>query len=229
MDHVETFLHNHPNLRPFADLVVYPPTVDEATDEFPLLASDPQLLERGYEYIVFDGKCGVTRLAHYTICRRKGQSHSMAAMFALQSSPRVNTNDTFWAGRPKFWQVFGTGYADDVRAKLAKQGIKLGENAEYLPELARFRGDPEAVVPSHAVRDHIKKVCEQRGWTCEGSVTAKGRGPESDPLAIENCVPLAEDIIRSNANRMVRENPDLARKSKRELRELVLEKHGPSK
>lgn len=228
-DPVEMFLEKNSDLRPYADLVVYPPTVAETIAEFPECRGDSTLEERAYEFIRFYGEVGLTRMAHYVICRRKGESHQMAAMFALQAAPCLNTNDTFWAGRKKFWQVFGEGYADDVRSKLAKQGIKLGEGAEYLPELARFRGDPEAVVPSHAARDHIRKVCESRGWTCDGAVKTKGRQPESDPHAPENCQPLGEDIIRQKARQMVSENPDLGRKSRRELRQKVLDKHGPSK
>jgi hypothetical protein len=47
-------------------------------------------------------------------------------------------------------------------------------------------------------------------------------------LSPENCKPLGDDIIRSQAARMVKQDPSLKRMSRSELRQKIIEKHGPS-
>ena len=221
---LEEFLTQHPEYRPVADYVVLPPTGEELGQEFP--DASPDVLSRALAIFPI-GQTGVTRGCVYAMLRRKGSPDRWASMVALQSPPQGATTDTFWAGRKPFWAVFGEQYANDVRKRLAAQGVRLGENQEYMPELARFRGDPQAVVSFSGARDYIRKLCEQRGTGCEGAVKAQSSGPTSDPLAYENCMPLGEDIIRSRSRELVAANPDLGRKSRREIRQMVIEKHGP--
>jgi hypothetical protein len=217
----DQFFTDNPEWRPFADLVLYPPTAAEITAEFP--DADPDVLAKCHR----GGQIAVGTL--YVRCRRQGSDDRWAAMCALQTPPLGATNDTFWGGRKHFSEVYGEAYANHVKKLLKKQGVNLLPGQEYMPELARFRGDPEAVVPFGNGRSYMKTLCEKRGWAIEGAVNVEHRGPELDPLADENCVPLAEEIIRSKARQEIAENPDLKRISKREMRERVLEKYGPSK
>ena len=231
MSHVEEFLETRPHLKPYADLLFLPPSFDEVACEYPQAAAEPELYDQGQRFVVCDAdnRVGLTVLALYAISRTEGSSHSMAMMLALRRAPGVETTDTFWAGRKRFDQVYGEFYANTVKRKLAEQGVHLGYNDEYMPEFARFQGDPEAVVSFSGIRSEIKSLCQRRGWGCNGAVTVEGREPEKDPHAPENCVPLAPSLIREHARKMITKNPDLKRKSRRELTEMVVERHGPSR
>lgn len=226
---LEELLTLHPELEKHVDLIVLPPEVNEFSSDYPEILNDNELVEKSRYFCrgIYGGV--MTVLALYVISRTKGNDHRWAAQFALQKAPRCDTNDTFWAGRKSFWQTHGTEYANSVRKKLESQGVSLGAGKEYLPELARFPGDKEAVVPTHDVRGHIRAVCEKRGMIYNSPTDITCREPDSDPLAPENCKPLGEDIISGYAKHMVQKDPSLAKKSRREIRETVLAKHGPSK
>ncbi len=221
---IETYLKNNPQQRRYADLLVMPPTADEIRAEFP--DADKDLIERCDGAISDEGFL-LSRGAFYVILRRQGECDRVAAMLALQRPARGQTNDTFWGGRKHFSEVYGEEYANQIRKGLARQGINLKAGDEYMPELARFRCDPEAVVPFGGGRSYIKSICEKRGWACEGAENVEHREPDEDPWATHT--PLGEDIIRTNIQRMVKKDPSLKRKSRSELREAVLAKHGPSK
>ncbi|SFH96782.1 hypothetical protein [Planctomicrobium piriforme] len=229
MDWLEPFLKIHPHLRAHVDLLAVPPDAAEALAKYPQLEREPDLLERANRLVCHNGQGhGLTVLALYMVSRRKRSSHTFAAMAAMQQSARVNTNDTFWSGRKHFSQVYGETYANDIKKKLAAQGVNMMAG-EYMPEIARYRGDPEAYVPFSGARDHIRKVCEKRGWACEGAVNVKGREPEKDPHAPENGVALAEDLVVKKAGEIITKNPELKRKTKGEIRQMVTEKHGRQK
>lgn len=230
-DWIEDFLKQRPHLREHVDLLVVPPTLDEVVQEWPEAANEPELAagEIRFARNAHDNQGhGLTVLALYVISRRSGTNHEFAMMLANQKAPGIETNDTFWAGRKRFDQVFGEMYANDVRRRLSQRGVRLRENDEYMPELARFLGDPEAVVPFGGGRDYIRKLCEKRGWACEGAVRVKEREPVSDPHAPENCVPIAPKLVDELIREKCRENPELRRKPKAELREMVIAQHGPS-
>lgn len=221
---MDQFFERHPELRIVADYVVEPPSPSELLAEFDSVPFDVR--DRCMEYMTYGAR--VTRGCVFAALRRSGQSVGFAAMIAMQKSSGIATTDTFWSGRKPFWEVYGQGYANNVRKKLSARGVNLGDNGEYMPELARFTGDPEAVVPFSGSRDYIRKLCEKRGWSCNGAVNVSARQPDRDPLADEHCVPLADDLVVKNASRLIRENPDLGRKTKGEVRQIVLDKYGPS-
>ena len=216
----------HEDWKIVADAVVMPPTWQEIISEFADVDND--VVKRAHQGVLFNGLT-VTRGCLYLKARRSGESDRLASSCALQEFPQPVTTDTFWAGRKPFYEVYGEDYANDVRKKLKAQGTNLLPGQEYMPELARFKGDPEAVVPFGGGRSYIKSLCEQRGWAAEGAVNVKHQQPDDDPLADENCVPMADNLVRREASRMVQENPDLARMDRRELREKVIAEHGPSK
>ena len=223
MTNLDTWLKEHEDWQPFADLVVIPPDAEEAEQEFPELAGT-ELLRDEYAMTSF----GVTRLALYTRLRRQGQSHKFAELVAIQRPPRCMTDDVFFAGMPKLADQMTPSQLQFYVARARSMGYNPGTNDVYHSGLARFPGDPEAFVSKAMGRGYIKKLCEQRGWACEGAVNVAARQPEKDALAPENCVPLAEDLVRHKACEMVKANPDLRTKSKSELRKMVIAKHGPS-
>lgn len=224
-EYANKFLENHPEWHPFAHLVLAPPELDEVAEKFPevrgsVLSQDP------FDFTSF----GVTRLALYVKLREEGQGHRWAEMISLQRGPVLSTDDTFFQGVPRLYEQFGSQKNLDRHLKAAKaHGFTPSPNAIYMPGLARFQGDPEAWVTRAMGRSYIKKLCEKRGWACEGAVNVKARDPENDPLDQKNCVPLANDIVNRIGKEMVRKDPSLQKKSKSELREMVIAKHGPRK
>lgn len=228
MTRLERWLTENPDWRPYVDLVVYPPSPDELTQEFSGISLE--VLTRCGELV---SECGghVSRGAIYVRVRRENpkSGDKWAAMLSLQAPPGIHTTDTFWSGRKSWVDVYGEEYANRTRKALAAKGINLKAGDEYMPELARHPNDPEAVIPFGNARGYIKRLCENRGWACDGAVTTKHREPEADPLADENCVPMGMDLVRKKASAMVRSNPALRSKTKAELRQMVLEKHGRGK
>ena len=233
---IEAFLEDRPQYREHVDLLVLPPTIDEVIEEFPEADCEIDLEQGAHRFAhgCHDGQGhGLTVLALYMIARRNLTTHEFAMMLALQKPPGIETNDTFWAGRKRFDQVFGEEYANRIKSGLAKKGIHLKNGDEYCPELVRpgfgpKNPDPQAVVPFHGGRDYIRKLCETRGWACNGAVNVKEREPLSDPHGPENCVPLHPQLVDQLAINECRKNPELQRKTKGELREMIREKHGPT-
>jgi hypothetical protein len=87
-------------------------------------------------------------------------------------------------------------------------------------------------VPATGGRSHVKKVLEKRGYRVTPGVGMPGgiNAEPLEPLAPPKTKPLAEDIVRANAKRILATEPDKRKLSKGELRELVVERHGkPSK
>ena len=239
MNWIEDFLSTRPHYREHADLLVIPPTLAEVIEEFPEADCEIDLTQGEFRFArgCHDGQQhGLTVLALYVIARRNLSTHEFAMMLCLQKAPGIETNNTFWAGRKRFDEVFGERYADGIRSGLAAKGINLGETGEYMPELVRpgmgfspKNPDPQAVVPFHGGRDYIRRLCQDRGWESNGAVTTKHREPITDPHGPENCVPLHPQLVDQLAIQECRKNPDLQRKTKGELRAMVIEKHGPTK
>lgn len=114
--------------------------------------------------------------AAYRRMRFAGESHKIAEMLAFRKGPRIETDSTFMAGSLN--EPFGSQgdhpltvaryKAEAKRAKISTEGKK------YLSGLARFPGDPKAWVTG---RGDVRRVCEERGWECTGSVKVKA-GPK---------------------------------------------------
>lgn len=218
----EQFLQANPEWRPYIDLVVVPPDGAEVVAEFP----DAE----GSDVVRDEWGCiqpHVTRLAFYTRLRREGQTHRWAEMCALQSAPRGMTDDVFFAGMQRPGDTLEPRMLKTLLKQAKREGFAPSPGATYYPALAEYQGDPKAWVSRADGRGYIKKLCESRGWSCEGGVTVKGRQPLSDPH--KDCVPLADDIIASTMREQIAADPSLKKKSRRELREKIIAEHGPTK
>lgn len=220
---MNSYLTRHPEWREHQDLLMVQPTASEVVDEFPDAEGCSLLNDENAR-----ATDGSTRLAMYVRLRREGKDHRWADMMASQRPPGGQTTDTFWAGRKHFSEVYGEDYANRVKKALAKRGINLRPNEEYMPELASYRGDPAAVVPFSGARSYIKGLCERRGAACEGAVNVDARQPDYDPYDPKNCTPLGKDIVNNFAREEAKTNPDFKRKSRAEQRAHILSKHGPT-
>lgn len=223
---IQNFLESNSEWRPVADLLMFPMDAEEIKQEFP--DADSEMLEKCEQSIAVGG-FPITRGTVYVRSRRNGAQDKFAAMVALQRSASGMTDDVFFAGMPTLADQMGSKKKlNALVANCRAAGFTPNYRDVYQSGLARFPNDPQAVVSRSQGRSYIKNLCESRGWACEGGVNVAHREPEDDPLAPKNCIPLANDIIRSNASRMISENPELRHKPASELRQMVLDKHGPA-
>jgi hypothetical protein len=129
--------------------------------------------------------------AEYERMRLAGESHNTAEMLAFAKPPGVTgTDQAFLEGNCNGNQfegqeAVGNAYAEDL---VAAGGSPKGK--VYMHGLAEYPGDPRAWVSG---RDEAKKVVEERGWGCHGSVNVAMRekaqptgGGVSDSLVDEH-------------------------------------------
>lgn len=156
----------------------------------------------------------------YEAMRKKGMEHRGAEMLALQSPPGAMTDVAFFQGHKRLGDELSERQMKAMKKELKRQKFRPNSTDVYVPGLARFQWDKEAFVPASGGRGYVKKLCESRGWACHGAVEVKGRKDEPKPDKV-----MSEALISQNIVRHIEKNPDLARKPKRELREMVIEKH----
>ena len=145
-----------------------------------------------------------------------------AEMCRSHSAPVYKGSDrAFMEGR-----VLNHGFKGDpdwlVEMKL-KQAKRAGIDVTgkvYIGGLADGRGGgcPDAWVSG---ADDVTAACQRRNLNATGCVNYQGH--EVDP---GEDAELAPDIVEETVNKYVAVNPDLKRKDKRELREMVKSKHG---
>ena len=161
----------------------------------------------------------------YEEIRRAGQSHKCAEMFALQQGPALDTDTTFTSGKGTLRDQFD-GDEQGLQAVVTaaqRRGYTPNATDTYEPQLADFVGDPRAFVPyATGGKAHVAAVCKEKDLACHGKVEVKR---ERKPPPKE--IPLAEDLVEQNARRAIEKNPDLAHGNMAELREEMIEKHGP--
>lgn len=159
----------------------------------------------------------------YNQMRADGLSHNLAEMFALQSPPQIaGTDSVFLQGHDCGNQFEGQEYAGDFyKAEATKAGVNI-KGKVYLGGLARYPGDPEAWVSG---RGDVKRVCEERGWHCEGAVKVKGAEADGPPPH----VPLAEDIVDHHTANVLAHIPESERPhiDIQDLREAVKDHYTP--
>lgn len=140
----------------------------------------------------------------------------LADMLASNRAPSVHTDATFFANINANPEADAPGVAEEYR----RVAIAHGQNPvgkTYLSALAAFPGDPEAWVSG---RGDIRRVCEARGWSCEGAVTVSSEQVEpAKPPA------LAADIVDDFAAKIRQEQPSMPLEA---ARELAVEVHAPA-
>lgn len=150
---------------------------------------------------------------------------NMRQMLKNRTFPGVNTDTTFLAGFGSLEKQFGgdeVGMRETVEAARA-QGYNPGPFDVYLPTVAKCKGDPDAWLKAGEGTGKIRDVCEKRGVAARGKVNTKGRGPERDYIK-EPRKKLADDLVEKKIKEY-RKNPEFSKKSKAELREMVIDKH----
>ena len=156
------------------------------------------------------------RATIYLMARDNGTSPRMALMFACQQAPEARGDDQWWAHNKPFWQEYDAKVTKKVTENCAKNGRPLGRNDDYIPWLAKFPGDPDAVISGHgSPREQIKRA--------HAKLLEHQERQASRPA-----IPLREDYIQEKFDNLCEEHPELRRappKEKRMIRNQIIRKH----
>ena len=152
----------------------------------------------------------------YEECRRNGCSHTLAEMLAFQRPPGAKTDASFLEGFCNGNQFEKTPHVGNYYKSVADQAGVNVKGKIYQAGLAESPGDPRAWIES---RDDVKRICEERGWGCDGSVTLPVRNVKP-PDEID----VADDILEDHVQDVLDEQPVLAPRRgelKEEIREQI--------
>jgi hypothetical protein len=140
-----------------------------------------------------------------------------AEMLAAGAPPLLRSDNTYLAiaDNANGKQFEGQPAVGDYYRKKAERAGVSTTGKTYLSALAAFPGDPRAWVSD---RGDIKKVCEERGWGCDGAVKVKGRQFEHKPVG------LAEDIVKAEVEKALEKEPGA---KPAEVREKVVRRRKP--
>jgi hypothetical protein len=135
----------------------------------------------------------------YKKALENGCSPKMAEMFACRQAPGIKTDTLHFRG-------IGTqdpfaGVHPDMKPYYHQRAQEAGvspSGKRYLSSLAESPGDPKALVDS---KGDIQRVCEERGWGCDGIVKTKVAEPTSD-FDASHYEP-APDIVESRAQEIM--------------------------
>lgn len=206
----------------YPDLILCPPGAKEIAEAYP--DTDREVLKRCLEFAAPK----ITRGAIYMKARMTGEAERFASAVACQRFPRGATDDTFFEGHTFLGDQMPAEQLNNYVSAAKRCGFTPPAGAKYFPNLARFSGDPEAFVTRDMGRGYIRQLIEKRGGTMDRHMNATWNEPDSDPLATENCTPIAESLIKSRARERIRKNPSLGMtpQSRRKLRAQIIEDHG---
>ena len=150
---------------------------------------------------------------------RKGADKSkLKDTLRSRKFPSLNSDTTFMANRGTLADQLG----DDVglvTSEAKKRGYTPNYTDTYLPSLADFPGDPKAFVRQDGARGHVRKVCEDQGWECDGSVTVKPRETEEVDTG------LADELVIDSFLEASKKDPKMKFASKEEIRTDINRKH----
>jgi hypothetical protein len=140
----------------------------------------------------------------YERMRRDGQSHNMAEMLACRSVPGIRTDSTFMRDANA-----RSAHVPLSARKAAKKAGVSTDGKVFMTQLADSPNDPKAWVSG---KGDIKRICETRGWSCEGAVNVKGAPVEHDTDADYR---VADDLVMKAATKEAEKDPGLVSTKKR--------------
>lgn len=164
----------------------------------------------------------------YDTAIANGESPQFAELLA---SRRVLTGLTDKQYFAKQYRSLGDDLGEDTAAEVAAEAKRHGYTPHtgdtYLPNIARFKGDPNAFVSPADGRAKIRKAVEMQGAHCTGGLAFEWPKPDTDPLAPESIAPLPDDIVREGVREIITENPDAAKEKPETLRRAAIKKYSP--
>lgn len=161
----------------------------------------------------------------YQILRDNGQSVTMAHMFASRQAPRGLTDCVVMTGQRRIRDL-PPKYRDWLCSELRRKGAVFSTDDVYMPSLGRDPNgaDPNAVIGVDNAMGRIRKVSEEMGVDSDGVISVKGSKFRKDK-PVERVHKLHPRIVERNRQAMIAEDPSLAFKDQRELREAIVDKH----
>lgn len=175
---------------------------------------------------------GSDAIRMYSRMIRNGESPRLAEMLALRSAPRVNTDTSMVAQQNQARR--GSTLADQFRfnENILEEKIRVAKKHGYSPRAtdyydatrARFPGDPRAFTGSSQTIGDIARDMERTGdgMASGDRVVVK---PRTD-VAPTPPKKLSEKITDTVYKKMVKDDPSLLLKDRREVRSMIKEKHG---
>ncbi len=159
---------------------------------------------------------------HYLKCRAEGTGHKLAEMFALQQPPMSNTDREFLEGRGGCYDQFqGSPQGEYYRQVAESEGFNP-QGKVYLSGLANYPGDPRAWVSG---RGDVQRVCEERGFDCDGSVRVRAARHKDMAPAAEGVAP---DLVDQHVAAALEADPGLREQRAEDVREAVIERITPA-
>lgn len=165
-----------------------------------------QLLQKGKDLPVIHRNRIVQ--ARYIAHILDGHSHNWAEMCALMAPPQARTDREFLRGHCNGNQFEKTPMVGDLYKRRAESAGVDVKGKVYLGSLARYPGDPEAWVDGAA---DARRICEDRGWECNGFVNVKARQPLDDPVYPSVADDIIEDRVLDHLERMEDQEPGSSR------------------
>ena len=162
----------------------------------------------------------------YVQSRREGSSHKFALMCALQEAPASRTDSDYFRAHKSLGEQFQgpMGQRDlNYRLQNAQQvyGYTPSKESHYdasMVPAGELPGHPNAWIGPSEGRGKLEKGMEASRVAAEKVREKKSKETRKRKLA--------PDLIAQSAREAIAKNPDLARKSKRELTDMMIEKHG---
>jgi len=170
---------------------------------------------------------GPGAVAEFARLLGKGESVSMAAMLATRTPPALgNSDQTFNRNRRSLLEQFGGNtrmlemYNTNYRAET---GEDIPGDAFVFRGLAKYPGDPGAILTHKHTLADVKKVMQARNVEIEGDwdQTPVSQAPKPQEVRMRG------DLVEKYAEEYVQEQPDLAKMDLRELKEMVVETMAP--
>lgn len=134
--------------------------------------------------------------------------------------PAIRTDATFFAGKATIDLPDKSPLTKLYKQRAAAAGVST-QGKHYFGKIADSMGDPEAWVSSRA---DIKRVCEKRGWGCEGpGIKVRPAVGPDEPGPYEKPYRVADDVVSEAAELRIEKDglTDLTPKEKTRLREQV--------
>jgi hypothetical protein len=181
------------------------------------------------EEITYEGvkACGAVAIAEFAKLLGRGESVSMAAMLATRTPPALgNSDQTFNRNRRSLLDQFGGNtrmldmYNQNYRAET---GEDIPGDAFVFRGLAKYPGDPGAILTHKHTLADVKRVMKDRNVEIEGDWEQAPVSQAPKPQEVR----MRPDLVDKYAAEYVHEQPDLAKLDLRELRELVVDTMAP--
>ncbi len=148
----------------------------------------------------------------YDAAIKNGCTPRMAEMLAARKGPGLNTDTSWWAGNTHFSEEHGDEYAERTRKLVERHGGHMGPHDDYIPWLARFPGDPNAVISGMDAKSGIARAAE----THQAEIVRRKTKPAP---------PLAPDLVEEKVSQVAPDHDKLPAKEKQKLKQEIIEKH----